>query len=89
MIGNTLKNQHLKGDPFNSAYREKFGWEDIGFNRTYETMVFKVKGSTPEQCLACPWVIKVSEDVESLSYNDAADAYKGHRALCRKWAAKK
>jgi hypothetical protein len=35
------ENRNLKGDYFDHAYMKKFGFEEIGCDRKYETMVFK------------------------------------------------
>ena len=57
---------------------------EIGYNRLYETYVFKYAG--PKKCGCCP-EIKPSE-IDSASYNDPKEARKGHMKMCRKWAAK-
>jgi hypothetical protein len=80
------ENAHLKGDEFDSAYMRKFGYEEIGCDRKYETMVFKAQKSN-NKC--CPYKIIVSEQVESNAYNEPEDAYKGHLELCEKWAERK
>jgi hypothetical protein len=80
-----MENQHLKGDEFNSAYMKKFGFEDIGADRKYETMVFRAEKSN-NKC--CPFKIIVSKEVDFRGYNNAVDATKGHYELCRKWSVK-
>ena len=40
-----LENKHLKGDSFDFAYFKKFGYQEIGAGRLYETMVFKARKS--------------------------------------------
>ena len=77
------KNKHLKGDDFNYAYFKRFGFEEIGMNRTYETMVFKAKKSK-HKC--CPFEIIVSKEVDFRGYNKPEDAFKGHMELCKKWS---
>lgn len=83
--------EHLLGDAFDHAYMNRFGYEDIGADRTYETMVFKAKKSEENdpdyQC--CPYSIIVQEEVDFDGYKTATDAYKGHLALCNKWSNKK
>ncbi len=79
------KNKDLIGDPFNHAYMKKFGFEDIGCDRKYETMVFKARKSK-HKC--CPYEIIVEKEVDFECYNEAEDAYKGHMKLCKKWGSK-
>nr|QGH72408.1 MAG: hypothetical protein [Podoviridae sp. ctka020] len=79
------ENRSLKGDAFDSAYFKKFGFEDIGYNRKYETIVFKAKKSN-EVC--CPYEIDVDKEFEMDGYNNAKDAREGHMALCKKYSKK-
>ena len=76
-------NMHLKGDYFDNAYMKRFGYEEIGCDRKYETMVFKAK-KTMHKC--CPYGIVVSKDVDMQGYNNADDAKIGHYKLCNKWS---
>lgn len=80
------ENRHLKGDNFDNAYMEKFGFAEIGLDRKYETMVFKAKKSNIK---CCPFVIVSSQDLDMDSYNKPEEAYRGHYKLCNKWANKK
>jgi hypothetical protein len=77
------ENVHRKGDDFDHEYMKKFGYEEIGCGRKYETMVFKARKSG-HQC--CPYEADVTHDVDMQGYNDAAAAAKGHLALCEKWS---
>jgi hypothetical protein len=80
------QNRHLKGDYFDSAYMQRFGWEEIGLSRTYETMVFKA-GKSNEAC--CPFdALVMRGEKDFVGYETAAAAYKGHLKLCKRWAAK-
>lgn len=38
-----VANQHRKGDDFDAAYFKRFGYDEIGADRRYETMVFPAK----------------------------------------------
>lgn len=76
-------NKHLKGDAFDNAYFRKFGFEEIGYKRTYETMVFKARKS---KLKCCPHEIQVEKDVDFNAYNTSEDAHKGHMKLCKKWS---
>jgi len=78
----SANNKHLPGDEFDNAYMEKFGFEEIGSNRKYETMVFKAKKSK-NKC--CPYCIIVNKQVDGNSYKTADDAQEGHLILCKKW----
>jgi hypothetical protein len=80
------KNIVLKGDYFDAAYMERFGYEEIGSDRKYETMVFKAgEPCTVEGC--CCGLPKISgSNIDFDAYNDAGSAAKGHLDMCQKWA---
>lgn len=87
------KNCQLKGDYFDSAYMTRFGFEEIGCDRKYETMVFKAgKPCRSKEC-GCglpKGLPKIDgSELDFLGYNNAADAAKGHLKLCRKWGNQK
>lgn len=63
-------------------HRQNEGFEDIGANRKYETMVFKAEKSE-DKC--CPYRIIVQDEVDFEPYNEAGDARRGHMRLCNKW----
>ena len=80
-----LKNNcSFRGDDFDYAYMKRFGYEDIGCDRKYETIVFKAK-KAKEKNSCCPYRIIVSQEVDMQGYNNPEDAYKGHLRLCNKW----
>jgi len=72
-----------KGDAREYDWKKKAGWEELGYNRTYETMVFKSKNSN-HKC--CPWEIKSGAEIDMDGYKDADSAYKGHLELCNKYS---
>jgi hypothetical protein len=75
----------LKGDAFDEAYLCIFGYEDLGLNRKYETMIFQAIPRKEHLC--CPW--KADQEIlEMEGYNSAEDAYKGHLHLCEEWDKK-
>ena len=74
-------NVHRRGDDFDHAYFERFGYEEVGCDRKYETMVFKAKKSKHRCCLYR--MIGSEKDFEG--YNDADKAYLGHLKMCRKY----
>lgn len=77
-----------KGDERRADFLKKIGFETIGLDRTYETMVFRVGDDvcdTPECGCGMPKVEDWGElDMEG--YNSAGDATRGHVAMCEKWA---
>jgi hypothetical protein len=74
----------LKGDDFDDAYMELFGYSEIGHNRLYETMVFNAKPSDEEDGMCCPYRMLTPECLFMEGYNEAKDAYEGHIAMCEK-----
>jgi hypothetical protein len=80
-------NKHLHGDEFDHAYMIKFGFEEIGCNRKYETKVFKAKKS-PEKKSCCPYRIIVEGELDFEGYNKPEDARIGHLKMCKKWGTK-
>ena len=80
------QNKHLRGSEFDSAYYKKFGYEEIGIGRKYETMVFKAI-KNKNKC-GCKYIMKSAENVDFKGYNNPEEAYKGHLKLCNKWSKK-
>jgi hypothetical protein len=83
------QNKGKIGDDFKYAYRKRFGFETLGMNRLYETMVFRSQLDSDPNNQCCPFRIRAGEDVEMEGYMTAADAYEGHMRLCKKYAKKK
>ena len=77
------KNNHLKGEEYEYAYLRKFGFDEIGMSRTYETMVFKAVKSL-HSC--CPYIPESGSEVDFKGYKNSQDAYAGHLKLCKKWS---
>ena len=82
------KNKHLKGDYFDHAYMKRFGFEDIGLDRKYETMVFEAGKPCSDKTCGCGLPQISGSELDFYSYNNAGDAAKGHHKLCRKWSKK-
>lgn len=80
----TSRGVHLegRGDARRSDYMKKIGYETIGYECLYETMVFKAVKSN-NKC--CPYRQDSGESLDFAGYNDEGEAYKGHLAMCRKW----
>ena len=74
------------GDEWDFNYRKQMpnnGFEEIGCDRLYETMVFRAEKSK-EKC--CPWVASSWSELDFAGYMNAEDAYAGHIKLCKKWS---
>lgn len=74
------------GDARKSAYMDKIGYEDIGYGRKYETMVFRAVKSKENKC--CPYRMAVSSESDFRGYTTPENAYAGHLELCEEWAKK-
>jgi hypothetical protein len=76
-----------QGDYRRADYMKKVGFEEIGYGRTYETMVFRTTGdvcAVPGCGCGLP---KVDwREVDTDGYTTAGAATLGHMALCRKYA---
>lgn len=73
-----------KGDARLADYMKKIGFEDIGYQRKYETMVFRSRPATAAEC--CPFEAAFEGgELDMDSYNEAGAAFRGHLALCLKW----
>ena len=81
-------NRVLQGDDFDNAYMKKFGYEEIGYNRTFETMVFIAGKPCMYKSCHCGLPSIDPSEKEFAGFNNAGDATKGHYKLCKKWASK-
>lgn len=79
-------NIHRKGDDFDHAYMQKFGYEEIGYDRKYETMVFKAGNPCSSDSCGCGLPEINGSELDSLAANDAKLAAENHMKLCQKWA---
>jgi len=77
-----------KGDERLADYMKKVGYEDLGYQRKYETMVFKAERMTAKGDQCCPWRMKTPDDVDMEGYNTPEAATAGHMKLCEKWSKK-
>lgn len=75
-----------KGDARLTDWMEKCGFEDIGLDRTYETMVFAYDGVCEVEDCGCDLPVIIPTELDFGGYNMAGDASKGHYAMCEKWA---
>lgn len=76
-------NAHLKGDHWDAAYFQRFGFEEIGLERKFETMVFEAGEPCPCGC-GLPQIN--GSDLDMDCYNDAPSATAGHLKMCRKYS---
>lgn len=79
-------NVSLKCDYFDAAYMERFGFEDIGCDRKYETMVFEAGERCDSPGCNCGLPRINGSELDFGAYNSAGEANAGHLALCEKWA---
>lgn len=63
-------------------YMRKLGYEDIGMNRKYETMVFTA--GEPCEC-GCGMPETNGHEIDFDAYNDAQSANAGHARIVKKW----
>lgn len=75
------------GDVRRSDYMEKIGFENIGYDRKYETMVFRSGPFVPNSC--CPYRQEKGIDLYMRGYNSAEEAAKGHLEICTDWSTRK
>ncbi len=70
------------GDERRHSYMTQIGYEDIGYNRKYETMVFPAMNVGG----CCPYRPADHCEKDMVGYNDPESAFKGHMELCEKWS---
>ncbi len=71
-----------RGDARRYDFMKKIGYVEIGFDRKYETMVFRARAA---KATCCPFQIVVSDELDFEGYNDAGAAAQGHREYVAKW----
>ena len=84
-----MKNRHLQGDEFDSAYMRRFGFETIGCNRKFETMVFKAGKPCSNKYCDCGQPDVNGSELDFSAYKTIAEATAGHLAMCEKYARKR
>jgi hypothetical protein len=82
-------NDRLKGDTYDSAYFKRFGFDDLGVNRKYETMVFKARVAKEDDCDSCQYVIESGHNEDFDGYETGFQARNGHMEMCKKWSRKR
>lgn len=82
--GNPLEG---KGDARRADWMKKFGYEDIGCDRKYETMVFQL--TDPVKFCECGCGLPKPDSFMELDmngYNDPLSAREGHLEMCDKFS---
>ena len=79
------KNAHLKGDYFDAAYMKRFGFDTLGLDRKYETMVFKAGKPCARKDCGCGLPEIDGSELDFAGYSDAGSAARGHMELVEKW----
>lgn len=82
--------QAKRGEDFDHAYMKRFGFEEIGYGRKFETMVFKAGAVCDMKDCPCGCIPQMdgAGELDFKGYNDAPAATAGHMEMCRKWASK-
>lgn len=85
-VGEYVHPRHSQGsEQAEAAWLEtNYPGEDIGYQRKYETMVFRA-GEQPCSC-GCGMPTGNFTEVECRGYNDAKAANNGHLELCERFA---
>ena len=80
-----------RGEARRADWLKKNGFEELGYQRTYETMVFKWTGDVCDtaECGCGLPSIDPSEEFECRGYNNAGDATRGHHELCQEYDGRK
>ena len=90
-VGEYIHPSHSGGSEQSEAEWMKKHWpgEDIGYNRKYETMVFRA--GKPCNSMECGCGIPTIDGhaLDFRGYNTARNARAGHMELCAKWASAK
>lgn len=80
------ENRDRKGDDFDNAYMKRFGYEQIGCDRTFETMVFPAGEPCKAKECGCGLPEIDGSEIDYASANDAGTATKNHMELCQKYS---
>lgn len=76
------------GDARRADYMRKIGYDQVGCDRKFETMVFKTSGKCKAKGCGCGLPRIIPSELDFLGYNDRKSANAGHMKLCKKWANK-
>lgn len=73
------------GDNRLADYMKKLGFEELGYGRKYETMVFPAE---KRDSICCPYTASDWSGLEMDGYNSPDEATEGHMKFCLKWSKK-
>lgn len=74
------------GDARLASWMDQVGFEDIGCDRKYETMVFPAGGPCANPKCGCGVPKIDGHELDMDSYNTAGDAHRGHYQMCEKYS---
>lgn len=76
-----------RGDDAEAEYIRKFGFDEIGWGRKYETMVFPAGAPCVSPDCGCGVPVATSwREVDMRGYNTTQAAQAGHYEMCHKWS---
>lgn len=79
-------NRHLLGGHFDFAYMQKFGYEQVGCGRLYETMVFRAGKRCARKDCMCGLPELASSELDFIGSNTSSAATAVHHKLVAKYA---
>ena len=75
-----------RGDERDADWTRKAGYEEIGCDRLFETMVFETGDICQDPGCGCGLPSIVPSELDFEGYNTAGRATDGHYAMCERWA---
>ena len=73
------------GEAREADWMRKFGFEEVGYNRVYESMVFPAGEPCHTRTCGCGLPEILFPEVDNAGYMTPAAATLGHYELCHKW----
>lgn len=77
-----------RGDMRKADFLKRIGYQEIGYARKYETMVFYASLNENPEHQCCPYRIESGNEIESCGANTATEAYNNHMKMCEMYAEK-
>ncbi len=88
-VGEYVHPRHSGSEPKEAEWlKDNWPGEDIGYNRKYETMVFRAGEPCMAEGCGCGLPQIDGTECSSAGYNDAKAAKEGHMRLCQEYARK-
>ncbi len=75
-----------RGDEREADFMEKIGFQEIGYGRLYETMVFKAGSKCNASKCKCGMPQIRGNELDMKGYNNAKCATEGHLNMCKKYS---